>query len=173
MKISAKFGLVATVCVAAALAVAAPYVSKPGKYSVEFPGPVQTMDNDIKTEAGPTVAHIAYANKADTVFMISYNDYPVPSIDPSKHTKVLQATLDGVCKGKTNLQFTKKGFIQTSNGKMLEAVFSYVQNGKKGYTAWRGAVKGTRLYQNLVLRYGGPMNMTDVNKFLNSFKILP
>ncbi len=163
--------LVSGACLALAQAWT-PFENKSGAYKINFPGKPEQQVQDIKTEVGTVKAIMHMAIKGDTVFLVSFNDYPV-NIQDSKMDEILTGAANGVS-GNTPL----KSVVRSKDKEARSIQFEFTKKSEEGGTSSGLAkifLRKNRLYQILVMRDGAvtAQQRKDCKIFFDSFKFTP
>lgn len=144
------------------------FTSSTGKYTAQFPGKPKSQKQSAKTEMGDIQINIdAVSIGQNVAFMISFNDYPsaIKNADPEK---LLEGVRDGN-KGKdgeiVNDESFQYGPDKLPGRKVLIK--------KTGGLSMRNMMilKGTRLYQVMVVGSDEQLKSAAVERFQKSFQL--
>jgi hypothetical protein len=146
------------------------YTSEAGKYSAAFPGKPSERTQDLPSPKGVVKQYLTLFGNDDGAFFVAYNDVPkdVAQQDP-------QSLLSEAVK-LSNQQL--KGRIKEDNATELNGfpcrsfVFEDVQvSGVDAIAKGRTCLIENRLFQQLVLGNKSKISDTDIEQFIQSFKL--
>ena len=136
------------------------FSSAEGKFKVLFPGTPKSE----KRAAGPMTLTAHGAEVRNGVYMVSYGDLPAGSpFDYSKSIQGMAGPWGGNVLSETDVT------VEGAKGKGFEME---VTSPRKGYATGRIVVINGRLYQIFALGSDMRASNADVQKFLDSFKLI-
>ncbi|MBL8824323.1 MAG: hypothetical protein JNJ77_17180 [Planctomycetia bacterium] len=142
--------------------------SKEGKYKVEFPGKPMTQNQKANTELGEiTIVLDVVAIGQNMAFIVSYNDYPeaITNADP---ITVLNGVRDGN-KGKDGEIIEDRADVFGPDKIPCKRV--YIKKPNDLYMKNLMIMKGTRLYQVMVVAKKPAIESDAINKYYKSFEL--
>jgi hypothetical protein len=143
------------------------YQSSAGKYSVDFPGKVQTKVQPVNTAVGTLNMNMAFVDQGPKAFMCIYNDYP----KAGNPDQVLEGAFGGQTGSRPGLKVVSKRKTTIQGQPAIEAEFSYGTGGQATSTISRLIVRGKRLYQQMAISVGGTIDRAAADRFFKSFKL--
>lgn len=143
------------------------YNSKEGRYSVDFPGKVQSMIKPVPTEVGTLQMYTSYVDMGPKAFMMMYNDYPTMG-NPKL---VLPAVWGGQVKGKVNLKVLSKVNVNIQGKPGMEGTYQYMTGTQVTTNRVRIVLSGKRLYQQMAISIGSTIDKGAADRFFSSFKL--
>ncbi len=145
------------------------FSSKDGGFSILLPGKPEFETQTVDTEVGKILMNMYGVENKRMAYLISYSDYNIEDIELIG-VKEIEEILDGVRDGQVgdNGKLISEKSIQLDNYSGREIVFS----NEEGTIRSRIFLVKNRLYQVLVVSNDNKVNTEEVNKILNSFKLL-
>lgn len=142
--------------------------SKEGKYKVEFPGKPTTQNQKAKTELGEITIFLDVVPLGQNMaFIVSYNDYPeaITSADPMT---VLNGVRDGN-KGNDGEIVEDKADVFGPDKIPCKRI--YIKKPNDLYMKNLMIMKGTRLYQVMVVARKPAIDSPAIDKYYKSFEL--
>jgi len=144
-----------------------------GGFSVLMRGQARYVRQPVDTPGGKTSAHLYSSDRPDAFFAVGYSDYPLAFVLASKPEELLTGVRDT--------------WIRRIDGKLLISSPVKLQGQYSGIEfTGEGTVKGEpaflqarvflvdqRLYQVIAMARKGQIAQGVLNRYLNSFKIVP
>jgi hypothetical protein len=144
-----------------------PYTSKEGRYSVDFPGKVESLVKPVATDLGQLQMYTSYVDMGPKAYMMMYNDYPTMG-NPSL---VLPAVWSGQVKGKVNLKVLSKQTIKFQGKPAIEGAYQYMTGTQLTTNRVRIVLSGKRLYQQMAIAVGTAIDKAPADRYFSSFKL--
>ena len=139
-------------------------------YRVEFPGTPKPDAEDVQTKSGPIRMHMAEVQRGtDTVFLSIHSVHPASSLSADPQVTLDSARNGGVTNVKGKLREEKR---LTVGGVPARRIVIDIPDEKQGAVALI-VLSGNRLYQAISVFPAGRENSADVQRFLNSFALVP
>ena len=144
-----------------------------GGFSVLMRGQAHYAQQPIDTPAGRMVGHLYSSDRPDGYFAVGYSDYPIAHVIGSPAQDVLTGVRDTWVK-RVDGKLTMTGAIEIA-GKYpgIEFAADGTVKGADTFLHGRLYLVDQRLYQVIALARKGEMPQGVVNRFLNSFKLIP
>ncbi|WP_019501283.1 hypothetical protein [Pseudanabaena sp. PCC 6802] len=146
------------------------YTSEAGKYSAAFPGKPSERTQDLPSPKGLVKQYLTLFGNDDGAFFVAYNDVPKEVGQQDPQTVLAEAVR------LSNQQL--KGKIKEDNVTDLDGfpcrsfVFEDVKvSGIDAIATGRTCLIKDRLYQQLVLGNKSKISGTDIEQFIQSFKL--
>lgn len=162
-------GILLSAC--AAPAPSGDFKSDTGKFTVTIAQPLVESTQTVDTLAGKIDMHMFVAEIGKTTFIVAYSDYSdaVVQKDPQK---VLDLAENGAVSN-VNGNFLDNKKITLDGNPGYEFLFeSTAQTGETITTKAHFFLVGNRLYQVMALANSGEVDLTVIDPFLASFKVL-
>lgn len=135
---------------------------KEGSFSVMMPGEPKHTSTDMTSPAGPTTLHTYEVDEGETVYLVTYSDFP--SLDAAKSLengiKEQAKALDG------KVVFDKSISVNGRAGRRVRI------ESKDFIALTMIVISGNRMYQVVFLKPAGAEPPARAEEFLSSFKIL-
>jgi hypothetical protein len=144
----------------------AKFTSDDGRFSVVIPGVPEDKVETTPSDHGPYTTHLFILRHQQNVFLIGYVDYD-PSFNFNRQAE-LEMNRDNFIKGLSATLLTTRS-LRIDGYAVLEFT---AENAQKVFTS-RVYMVGRRPYQIVI---GSPKGVDDsvtINRFFNSFKIIP
>jgi hypothetical protein len=139
-----------------------PFGDSDAGFTVMFPSPPEQKDHTQVVHGTPTVTHVYSADTAKLGYVVSWSDHP-EAVATTPDTRLQAARDSAVGTAKV---------ISETTGKVGGAPSRRVTFEKDGARVTLQLVlKGTRLYQAMVVQPAGEDHQTATNTFLNSFAL--
>lgn len=144
-----------------------------GGFSILMRGQANYARQPIDTPAGRMVGHLYSSDRPDGYFAVGYSDYPIAHVIGSSENDVLTGVRDTWVR-RVDGKLTMSGAIEIG-GKYpgLEFAAEGKVKGADTFLHGRLYLVDQRLYQVIALARKGEMPQGVVNRFLNSFKLIP
>jgi len=157
-------------------AVAAPkdkgvvFTSKAGKFTITFPEKPKETTKKVATAAGNLDNHLFYVEKgANSVYLLSYSDYPKGSVTANNKDKILDGCRDGVTNNLRGKRLSEKKLTVGADKHPGRDILVELPN--KNLYRTRLYLVGERLFQIVVLGPSEFVKDKQVDSFLDSFKL--
>jgi len=145
------------------------YIDPDKKFSVHFPGTPETGKEVVPTDLGDLdMFTVMYEASYDKVFMVAYTDYPAALVDESNAEVLLDGAKEGSLGsfGISMPSFEESITFDGHPGKYFEA------SGNDMHVSYKLILVENRLYQLVILQIGDPISESDVESFIDTFKLL-
>ncbi len=143
------------------------YNSKPGRFSVLFPGQPRKESKKMDTAAGKLEFIMYRAGLKEIGFVVGYVDYPKEMFKKADIKKMLDSARDGAVKSvKGTLEDEKVLDFHGNPGREVE-----IKVPKKAITKARVFIIGNRLYQVMAVSESKKILDEKGPKFFDSFKV--
>ncbi|KAM3101875.1 hypothetical protein ACKFKF_06325 [Phormidesmis sp. 146-12] len=147
------------------------FKSQTGKFSVTSPIALREETKTLDTMAGKINLHMFTATEKNKAYFVAYADYPEQLLKVSNPEKMLDGARDGaVSNVNGKLVDEKKVSIDGSPGREL-TIEAKGSNGQDGTVKARVFLVKNRLYQAMVVAPKEEVNATEMDAFLQSFKL--
>lgn len=127
----------------------------------------------VETPAGRTIAHLYSSDRPDAFFAVGYSDYPLAAVVGTPPQDLFAGVRDTwvrrvegkvVTSSPVTLEGKYPGLEFTAEGRVKDAA---------AFLQARVYLVDQRLYQVVALARKGEISQGVVNRFLNSFRIIP
>jgi hypothetical protein len=142
------------------------FTSDVGRFSVVMPGIPEDKVETTPSDHGPYTTHLFILRNEQNVFLIGYVDYD-PSFNFNRQAE-LEMNRDNFIKGLSATLLTTRS-LRIDGYAVLEFT---AENAQKVFTS-RVYMVGRRPYQIVVGSPKGVDDSVNINRFFNSFKIMP
>jgi len=142
--------------------------SEQGKFSVLMPGIPNYKKHIVNTSSGMLDLHEYSLNKPDIAFSASYCDYPIEVVKQTSKKVILSNVRDGVISGMHGRLLSE--LIIEINGHPGRQLHAEISSGT-GIMEGRIYIVENRLYQISVATGKQNAFSTDINRYLDSFKL--
>lgn len=146
------------------------YRSGKGGYSVEVPGRMKESSDSVSTPAGNITFNTAMVERRSSAYCAAYSDFPEFAVRGRDPKDLLNGARDGALRN-IDGKLEKESWIKVDGNPGLEITFKSPK--KKIKAKARLILVKNRLYQILAGQSESSYSETDVDKFLNSFKLRP
>ncbi|MBC7798616.1 MAG: hypothetical protein H7Z37_17230 [Pyrinomonadaceae bacterium] len=147
------------------------FKSEAGRFSINAPGDMKEQTQDVPSAAGNLKMVTHTADLGNRAFLVSYNDYP-EDVNSIGAQELLDEVQKGAVGGIGGTITSEKNIEMNGNpGKEYVANIVIPKGGGDGVAKSHIYLVKNRLYQVLVIAKKSEANSSDVDKFLNSFKI--
>ncbi len=164
--------IVVAVLVSCGTASSKEFRSQEGKFSVMAPLSLEEGDQTVSTQIGQIVAHLFVGEATDIAYVVSYADYPEEFVTQSNSDLMLDGASNGAVSN-VNGKLVIQNVISLQNYPGREIVADVKSpDGTDGTMKGRLYLVGNRLYQVIVIATKGKVEVTKIDSFLNSFKLL-
>lgn len=148
-----------------------PFKSEDGRFAVNFIDTPKHETQKFPSAVGEIELHMYMVDKSDIAYIVSYNDYPEAIVKNSTTNDLLV----GACNGAIANTNGKNSVIEDITlgehpGKYLK--YDGEKDGEQYKTHQKIYLVGNRLYQVTVATHNEKEHMDDINKFVNSFKLI-
>jgi hypothetical protein len=145
------------------------FTSTAGAFSVLLPGTPTEQTQRLNTQVGTIDVHLFILEQDNAQYLVAYNDYPDAMAQSANADKVLDGAREGVVANvRGRLVSEQRISLAAHPGRELHIK---VPEGLQAMRTRLFLVK-QRLYQVGVLTADGETDTKDVNKYLESFKLL-
>jgi hypothetical protein len=145
-----------------------------GGFSVLMRGDPHYLRQDLETPAGKMAAHLYSSDRPESYFAVGYSDYPLALIVGAQPDQLFNSVRD------TWVRRIKGRLVASDNtiklaGKYPGMEFSAEGSDPKGdtFVQSRLFLVDQRLYQLVAMGRKGEVPQGTVNRFLNSFRLVP
>lgn len=144
-----------------------------GGFSVLMRGEPRYARQQVDTPGGKTYAHLYSSDRPDAFFAVGYSDYPLGYVLSSKPEEVLSGVRDTwvqrvqgrlVTSSQTRIDGKYPGVEFTAEGRVRDA---------DTYLQARLYLVDQRLYQVIAMGRKGEIAQGVLNRYLNSFRLIP
>jgi len=145
--------------------------SEDGAFSVDAPIAFEASVQDMPTAAGVLHAHMFSGENKSAGFLVMYFDVPAEQLKNAKPEDILAGGREGEISSMKGKKTSEKA-IELDGAPGSEYSFTADSEGVSFKAKARVFLVGNRVYHLLVLDKDGTTKPEDVDKFLNSFKVL-
>ena len=146
------------------------FKSAEGRFSVGMPKTPTPAVKDVDSALGKLQLYSFTASSSTTFYLACYGDYPTePGSD--RQTVVLDLVRDGVVKGIEG-EFIAEKVISIDGHPGREFTAQKALDGVENIFTWRVYLVGRRLYQVAAVTAASSANSPEIQKFLNSFRLM-
>lgn len=145
------------------------YIDPDKTFSIRFPAEPETGKEVVPTELGDLdMFTIMYEASYDKVYMLAYTDYPADLVNASDAAVLLNGAKEGSLGsfGISTPSYEKSITFEGHPGTYFEA------NGNDMYVAYKLILVENRLYQIVILQMSNPISDSEVEGFIDTFKLL-
>lgn len=144
-----------------------PFVSKKGKFSINFKEKPSEQQQDVPTEVGNIKMYMFMHEESLTkAYMVAYCDYPKELIANADPTELLNGSKEGVI-GKFDAVITHEEIAEF----MGHPSINFGASGPQYHTEYKLLLVKNRLYQVGILSTS-KIESIDVDGFMRTFKLL-
>ena len=147
------------------------FASEKGKFSIGMPATPKESSQSVDTAAGKIDLTMFTAQLGSAAYLVSYSDYPEEMMNSADPLKVLDGALDGSVTNFSGKVLSSTDITLDGNpGKEFNAE-GKVTNPGDGSLRGRIYLVKNRLYQIIVVGLKDKTPATDIDKYLQSFKL--
>lgn len=148
------------------------YKSEEGNFSVLFPQKPQLDKQSTPTAVGDIVLNMYMVEMGDVVYFVMISDMPEKIIEGNDPKKLLEGGRDGALQQLQNSNLIKQEEIEIDGHTGIQIEAEGVTEGIEVYLKGNYYLVKNRLYQVYVMAKKGAYSSDDINKFLESFKLI-
>ena len=144
-----------------------------GGFSVLMRGQPQYVRQQVDTPGGKTYAHLYSSDRPDAFYAVGYSDYPLAFVLSSKPEELLGGVRDTWVR-------RVKGTLVMSSPTRIDGKYPGIEFSAEGrvkdadtYLQARLYLVDQRLYQVIAMGKKGEVAQGTLNRFLNSFRLIP
>ena len=145
------------------------YVNSDKNFSIRFPAEPETGKEVVSTELGDLDMYTIMYEASDVkVYMLAYTDYPADLVSTSDADVLLDGAKEGSLGsfGISTPSYEKSINFDGYPGKYFEA------EGNDMHVAYKLILVENRLYQIVILQLSNPISDSDIEGFIETFKLL-
>ena len=146
--------------------------SESGGFSVMIPGKPDESTRKLDTPRGKIDLHLFTAQKSNRAYIVSYSDYPDEMVKQNSPEKILDGSRDGQVRSMGKLILEKNISLDGNPGREL-VVEGKTSDGHDASSKTRIFLVGNRLYQVIFAAPKGEASSSEMDDFLESFKLTP
>jgi hypothetical protein len=152
--------------------VAQEFKSQEGGFSIMTPYALKETTQTVDTQIGKIEVHFFSADQSGESFVVVYSDYPSEVVKASDPEKMLDGSRDGAI-GNVKGELVSETHISLNEypGRDL-TIRAQDENGQDLFMRGRIFLVENRLYQIMVIVTKGNESNSEINDFLQSFKLL-
>ncbi len=143
------------------------YMSKDGKFSINFPGTPTVESQKVATEVGDIeMVTFMYEKSATEIYMVAYSDYPSAMVEMSDPKTLLTGAKEGALSS-YGAKVTEENDVELDGNPGM----TFKANSDSYYVTYEIYMVGNRLYQIVILRDGSYPTDEAYNSFIKTFKL--
>lgn len=148
------------------------FTSDAGAFSVMTPATLEEQTQSVPTAAGDIETHMFTGEVGGTAYMVAYSDYPEQVLAQVDAQTLLEGARDGAIQN-SSANLVSEEAITLGEYPGIEVVADVKSDkGEEGTLKSHIYLVGNRLYQVMVMGSKGSLDMTKVDAFLDSFKLV-
>ena len=148
------------------------YRSESGGFSVMIPGKPDESTQALDTPRGKIDLHLFTVQKGNRAYIVSYSDYPEEMVKQNSPQKSLDGSRDGEVRNMGKLILEKNLSLDGHPGREL-VIEGKTSDGHEATSKTRIFLVGNRLYQVIFAAPRGEVSSSEMDDFLESFKLTP
>jgi hypothetical protein len=147
------------------------FANEAGGFAVKSPYTFKETSQSVDTPAGKIEVHIFAAEQKSQSLMVMYSDYPAKMVQGADIEKIYDGGRDGAVNNvKGQLVSESKIWLYGSPGR--EIFLKTKANGQDAMVRDRIYLVGNRLYQVMAVTLAGKERSSEIETFLDSFRLL-